>query len=121
MGSSQESLSLSATSSDTSVMLKTPIHKRNLKKSDRFFMNDSMIEFLVRYVAYQVLGRSIDVHSQVEDTQYRIPRYHFDKYSEDFAIKYELPARTSDTTPYIHLDDVKTRDFDQLLSIFYPR
>jgi hypothetical protein len=120
MGSSQESLSLSAT--DTSVMPKSPIHTRNLKKSDRFFLNDNMIEFLVRHLVYQVLSTSIDVHSQVEDTQYRVPRYYFDQYSEDFAAKYNFSAKTCfDATPYIHLDDVKTRDFDQLLSIFYPR
>jgi hypothetical protein len=55
---------------------------------------------------------------QVEDTRYRVHRFFFEQYSEDFAAKYKLG---SESLVYIHLDDVKTRDFDQLLSIFYPR
>ena len=52
----------------------------------------------------------------------RVHRHFFEQYSEDFAVKYKLSARcSSETTAYIHLDDVKARDFDQLLSIFYPR
>jgi hypothetical protein len=71
-----------------------------------------------------MLCESIDGRFQVEDTRYRVHSYFFEQYSEDFAVKYKLPEKCSSaTTPshHIHLDDVKTRDFEQLLSIFYPR
>ena len=56
---------------------------------------------------------------QVEGTRYRVHSYFFEQYSEDFAVKYKLSEKCAFET--IHLDDVKTRDFEQLLSIFYPR
>ena len=64
----------------------------------------------------------IDGNSQVEDTRYRVHRYFFEQYSEDFVVKYNLLANHGpENTAYIQLDDVKTCDFDQLLSVFYPR
>ena len=64
----------------------------------------------------------VDGQSQVEDTRYRVHRYFFEQHSEDFIVKYNLSADFGpENTAYIQLDDVKTCDFDQLLSIFYPR
>jgi len=56
----------------------------------------------------------------VEDTRYRVHRFFFEDHSEEFAVKYKLPERDSGTMAYVRLNDVTTRDFEQLLNIFYP-
>ena len=58
---------------------------------------------------------------KVEDTRYRVHRFFFEDHSEEFAVKYKLPERDSGTMAYVRLNDVTTRDFEQLLNIFYPR
>jgi len=55
---------------------------------------------------------------RVENTLYCVHRYFFQKYSEGFAAKYKLCEETEAT--FIHLEDVQAKDFDQMLSIFYP-
>jgi hypothetical protein len=72
------------------------------------------------FLAYQ--DPRLDDSIQVERTLYRVHRHFFKQYSQQFALDYELGNEPMTATlPPICLEDVETRDFEQLLSIFYPR
>ncbi|KAJ7699040.1 hypothetical protein B0H17DRAFT_1049973, partial [Mycena rosella] len=64
--------------------------------------------------------------AQVEDSIFKVPRYHFEHNSEIFVSTFALPAvddvqakGQSDANPFI-LEGISSVDFHQLLKVLYP-
>ncbi|KAJ7699021.1 hypothetical protein B0H17DRAFT_854718, partial [Mycena rosella] len=61
---------------------------------------------------------------RVEDSLFKVPRYHFERNSEIFASAFTLPAageieRTTDENP-IKLEGIRSIEFQRLLEVMYP-
>jgi hypothetical protein len=107
---------------NTIIILLIPSKSKIGQSHARFYLPDGNVIFRVR--DYEFLRRyTLTVHCpQVENTLYCVHRYFFQKYSEEFAVKYKLGEETEPgQAAFIQLEDVRVDDFDQMLAIFYPR
>ena len=96
------------------------------KRHARFFLSDGNVVFRVRDIEPIIFAEtriSLTIHCpQVENTLYCVHRFFFQQYSDEFGVQYKFGEDSDDgQVAFIYLEGVQTCDFDQLLSIFYPR